>query len=151
MAASHCGDRAIDQPARRHPGPPAGPMDPDGAVEVDGGLEAQQLAVEQQPPQVRLALVGAGSGEDFHHHRLGGRQPILPRHELREQEVGGATRGPVELDPRRRVNEDHRPLATLAGVLLGSLEAQRVEERGQLRLALQREELASARRGHGSQ
>src|SRR4029079_15738852 len=100
-------DHAVDHPSRCETDPSTGSVDTSRGVEVYGGVEAQEVESEEQPPEIGFALVTSSSDDHLHDHGLRHRDGILGRDEVVEPTIDRAPRVPVVLHPGRRIGEDH--------------------------------------------
>ena len=64
-APGHCGDEAIEQPARGDSDLAARSVDARRGIEIRCGIEAGQMEPGEQPPELSLPGRRAGAGEDI--------------------------------------------------------------------------------------
>ena len=76
-------------------------------ITVETPEECRSDEAQQQSPQILLARVTASAGYNLHQNRLGEHQRPVRGDQLGDTVVGGTTRSPIELDPRRGIRQDH--------------------------------------------
>jgi hypothetical protein len=108
VANCHCGDHAVDQPARRDSDSPATPIDACRSVEVGRDVEAKEVEAQEKAAKVRLSLLGPGAGQHLHHDRIGDCYGPAIADQFGQPGVDRAAARPVVLDPSRGVGEDQR-------------------------------------------
>lgn len=102
----HCGDQAVDQPARRDSDSPATAIDACRSVEVGSDVEAEEVESQEKAAKVRLSLLGPGASQHLHDDRIGdGDRPIIAD-QFGQPGVDGAAGRPVVLDPGGGVGKD---------------------------------------------
>jgi hypothetical protein len=82
LAPGDGGDQAVDQATGSDAGLAAAAVDAGGGVEVSDRVELAQAESQQEAAQVGFSGVAAGSGQDFHDHRLGDGDRTIGRDQL---------------------------------------------------------------------
>src|SRR3989442_6294029 len=104
-------DQAVDESSNRLAFPSAGAVQVGGLLEVGQPPQSQQGKWEQASAQLRVLSGSTGAGQQLHDDGLRRPDRRAPREMVLEGSVGPPGAGPQELDPGRRIDEDHR-LAT---------------------------------------
>jgi hypothetical protein len=107
ISQSDGGNHAVDHPSWSNSGSSTRPVDPGSCIEVDNGIEVEQIEAPQEASDVLLAFVISRAGSQLHDHRLSNAEGLAGGDDLGQSAVDVTTRGSIELDPRRRVSEDH--------------------------------------------
>ena len=107
VSASDGSDHAVDHAARGHSDSPAGSVDASRCIEVHRGIEPQQTEATKQSTEVLLAGSATRPGDDLHDDGLGDGDVVFGSDEPSETLVDRAFCCPIELHPRRGVDQDH--------------------------------------------
>ncbi len=100
-------DHAVDETSRSDPGRATASVDTRGGIKVGHGIEGEQFASQQEPPQGDGPRLVSGTGQHLHDDRLGHREAAVTRDQVRDSTVEATARGSIGLHPCRGVRQDH--------------------------------------------
>ena len=100
-------DQAVGQAPDRRSFPSTGPVESSCRFEVGRLLQGEKAASTKEAAQIAGMPFVAGARKDLQQNKSGRCEPLAGVDRCSQAPVSRASSGTLELDPGRRVNEDH--------------------------------------------